>query len=115
MPRELPIGWTDPEPAVDGSAIALPGPHPHTSADVEDWAGRVAERDGHGVPAGGLAAATTGTGTAQALSGPHPHESADFKEWAGQDETGDRTPPGRPGDPLNREAPPAAQPDAELV
>ena len=79
-------------PTVDGSDLALPGPHPHTSADFEDWGGiGLDERRTKVVdePVGELVNPDRRN---VALPGPHVHESADFGIWGGHDGTSHPTP-----------------------
>lgn len=80
-------------PTVGAPAVALPGPHPHKSADFEDWGGinrdEKRSRTITASPAGDADLNASG----DANPGPHPHTSEDFKEWGGEHAAGRPTRP----------------------
>lgn len=85
---------------------ALPGPHPHDSADFAAWQGcdatgvstaRTTADDTHESPA---ATPTDAPDPTVPEPGPHPHDSADFDDWNGIGLRGRATPSGVPDGPI---------------
>lgn len=75
-------------PTVGVPALAAPGPHPHQSADFEDWGGiNRDERRSKTITASPAGDAVTNA-AGDAAPGPHPHTSDDFREWGGEHAAG---------------------------